>query len=93
MAAKGSSLLDSVRRQVRLRNYSIRTEKTYADWFRRYVLFHGKRHPSEMGAPEISAYLSYLATDCNVAASTQNQALNALVFLWQSLEATLLRDR
>ena len=68
-----SELLESVRREIRLRHYSIRTEHSYSDWVYRYILFHNKRHPAEMGAPEITAFLSYLATDLNVAASTQNQ--------------------
>lgn len=76
-------LLDQLRREIRLRHYSIRTEHTYIDWTRRYVNFHGLRHPAEMGAPEINAFLSHLAVDQNVAASTQNQALNALVFLYK----------
>ena len=66
-------LLDQLRRAVRVRNYSIRTERSYADWVYRYIVFHNKRHPAEMGAPQINAFLSYLATDLNVAASTQNQ--------------------
>ena len=75
--------LDEVRRALRLRHYSIRTEKTYLDWIRRFILFHGKRHPTEMAEPEVSAFLTHLAADRNVAASTQNQALNALLFLYQ----------
>ena len=71
-------LLDRVRDAVRARHYSRRTEKAYVAWIRRYILFHGKRHPSEMGAPELTRYLSSLAVEGNVAASTQNQALSAL---------------
>jgi integron integrase len=78
-----SELLDSVRREIRLRHYSIRTEHSYVDWVHRYILFHNKRHPAEMGAPEITSFLSHLATDLNVAASTQNQACCALVFLYK----------
>ena len=78
-----SELLERLRREIRVRNYSIRTERAYADWVYRYILFHGKRHPSEMGATEITAFLSYLATDLNVAASTQNQACCAIVFLYK----------
>ena len=63
---------------MRARHYSRRTEKAYVAWIRRYILFHGKRHPSEMGAPELTRYLSSLAVEGNVAASTQNQALSAL---------------
>ena len=74
-------LLDRVREAIRLRHGSPRTEKSYVRWIRRYILFHGKRHPAEMGAPEITRFLSSLAVQGRVAASTQNQALNALVFL------------
>jgi integron integrase len=76
-------LLDDVRREIRTRHYSIRTEHAYTDWTTRYVRFHKLRHPLEMGSREISAFLSHLAVDGNVAASTQNQALNALVFLYK----------
>jgi hypothetical protein len=75
-------LLDQVRNEIRLRHYSIRTEHAYVDWTRRFVVFHNMRHPKDMGAPEIAAFLTHLATHANVAASTQNQALNALVFLY-----------
>jgi integron integrase len=70
---------------VRARHYSRRTEKAYVAWIRRYILFHGKRHPSEMGAPELTRYLSALAVEGNVAASTQNQALSALLFLYREV--------
>lgn len=76
-------LLDRVRAEIRLRHYSIRTERSYCDWVKRYCHFHNLRHPDEMGAREISAYLTHLAVRENVAASTQNQALNALVFLYK----------
>lgn len=78
-------LLDRVRAAVRARHYSRRTEKTYVSWVRRYILFHGKRHPAEMGALELTRYLSSLAIDGNVAASTQNQALSALLFLYREV--------
>src|SRR5215813_14560625 len=78
-------LLDRVREAVRARHYSRRAEKTYVAWVRRYVLFHGKRHPGEMGAAELTQYLSSLAVDGNVAASTQNQALSALLFLYREV--------
>jgi integron integrase len=77
--------LDRLRSAIRLRHYSRRTEEAYAGWVRRYVVFHGKRHPSEMGDAEISKFLSYLAEDRQVSASTQNQALNALVFLYKEV--------
>jgi Phage integrase, N-terminal SAM-like domain len=76
-------LLDRVREAVRARHYSRRAEKAYVAWTRRYVLFHGKRHPIEMGAAEVSRFLTSLATEAKVAASTQNQALNALLFLYR----------
>jgi Site-specific recombinase XerD len=74
-------LLDQVRERMRLRHYSIRTEEAYISWIRRYILFHGKRHPRELGESEVAKFLTSLATDHGVAASTQNQALNALLFL------------
>ena len=66
-----------------MRHYSIRTEDAYADWARRFILFHGKRHPLELGAAEVAAFLTYLAVQRNVAASTQNQAKSALLFLYR----------
>jgi integron integrase len=76
-------LLDRVRWHLRVKRYAIRTEKSYLDWIRRFILFHGKRHPADMGAEEIAAYLSHLAIEGRVSASTQNQALSALLFLYQ----------
>jgi integron integrase len=78
-------LLDQVRDAIRLKHYSIRTEQTYAQWIRRFILFHGKRHPSEMAEEEVTAFLTSLARDSNVAASTQNQALSALLFLYKEV--------
>lgn len=78
-------LLDQVRQQIRLRNYSIRTERVYAEWIKRFIRFHAYRHPMEMGAPEIEAFLTHLAVRRNVAASTQNQALAALLFLYKEV--------
>src|SRR5512145_1096004 len=78
-------LLDQVRDAVRARHYSRRTEKAYVAWIRRYILFHGKRHPAEMGAPELTRYLSWLAVEVNISASTQNQALSALLFLYREV--------
>src|ERR671919_2575715 len=75
-------LLDRVRAAIRTRHYSRRTEKAYVAWIRRYIVFHDKRHPIEMGAPEVTRFLSSLATEGQVAASTQNQALSALLFLY-----------
>ncbi len=78
-------LLDRVRGAVRTRHYSRRTEEAYVAWIRRYIFFHGKRHPAEMGAPEISRFLTSLVVDRKVAASTQNQALSALLFLYRAV--------
>ena len=78
-------LLDEVRARIRRLNYSIRTEDTYVDWVRRFVLFHGKRHPREMGATEIEAFLTHLAVVGKVSASTQNQAKSALLFLYREV--------
>ncbi len=80
-------LLDQVRERCRVKHYSIRTEKSYCDWIRRYILFHGKRHPSEMGKKEIEEFLTDLAVRGKVAASTQNQALAALLFLYKEILA------
>jgi hypothetical protein len=74
--AAAPKLLDRVRWHLRVKHYSIRTEKTYLDWIRRFILFHGKRHPAEMGEEEIAAFLSHLAIEERVAASTQNQAFS-----------------
>ena len=74
-------LLDQLRSEIRVRHYSIRTEHTYADWVVRFVRFHGLRHPKDMGGPEINRFLTHLACEGNVAASTQNQALAAVLFL------------
>jgi site-specific recombinase XerD len=84
-AASPPRLLDRVRLAIRARHYSPRTEKAYVGWVRRFILFHGKRHPSEMGAPEVRKYLSHLASRRNVAASTQNQAFSALLFLYREV--------
>src|SRR5215470_13371638 len=78
-------LLDRVRATMRLNRYSPRTEQAYIDWIKRYIRFHGVRHPQEMGAEEVKAFLSHLATQMNVAASTQNQAFSALLFLYQEV--------
>ena len=74
--------LEEVRRALRLRHYSIRTEKTYLDWIRQFILFHGKRHPKDLGEPEVSAFLTHLTVENEISASTQNQALSALLFLY-----------
>src|SRR2546425_10413589 len=76
-------LLDRARSAIRLRHYSPRTEEAYVGWIRRFVIFHNKRHPTEMGDAEVRQFLTHLAERRNVSASTQNQALNALVFLYR----------
>ena len=78
-------LLGQVREKIRLKHYSIRTEQAYVDWIKRYILFHGKRHPQEMGKQEVEQFLSHLAVERNVAASTQNQALSAILFLYKEV--------
>jgi site-specific recombinase XerD len=78
-------LLDQLREELRLKHYSYRTEQAYVDWVRRFILFHNKRHPAEMGAPEIRAFLAHLAQERNVSAPTQNQALSALLFLYREV--------
>ena len=79
---KAPKLLDQVRDKIRLKHYSIRTEQTYVDWIKRFVLFNNKRHPAEMGAAEVEAFLTHLAVEGKVAASTQNQAKAAVLFLY-----------
>lgn len=78
-------LLDLVRDRIRVKHYSIRTEMQYLQWIKRFILFHNKRHPREMGAKEVEAFLTHLATVGNVSASTQNQALSALLFLYREI--------
>src|SRR6266404_3398824 len=78
-------LLDQVSEVMRFKHYSIRTETSYRDWIKRFILFHGKRHPREMGAFEVERFLSDLAVNRKVAASTQNQAFNALLFLYREV--------
>ncbi len=88
-------LLDQVRDKLRTLHYSYRTEQQYLQWVRRFILFHDKRHPRMMGAPEVEAFLTHLAVTRKVSASTQNQALAALLFLYQKvleLELPWLKD-
>lgn len=80
---KEPRLLDKLRNKIRLKGYSRATEKNYAYWARYYILFHGKRHPADMNVVEIEAFLSHLAARRNASASTQNQALSALLFLYK----------
>ena len=78
-------LLDQVRGKIRLKHYSIRTEQAYVDWIKRYILHFGKRHPRDMGAAEVEQFLTYLAVNRNVSASTQNQAKSAILFLYKQV--------
>lgn len=82
---EGVRLLDQVRGKVRLKHYSIRTEQAYVDWIRRFILHFDKRHPRELGAAEVEAFLTHLAVAGKVAASTQNQAKSALLFLYKEV--------
>ena len=83
--ASSPKLLDRVRWQLRVKHYSVRTEQAYVDWIRRYILFHRKRHPNQMSEKEITEFLTHLAVKKHVAASTQNQAFCALLFLYQQV--------
>ncbi len=83
--ARPKRLLDQVRDAIRSRHYSIRTEDAYTDWVRRFVLFHGKRHPRDLGPAELSEFLTWLAVERHVAPSTQNQAKSALLFLYREV--------
>jgi site-specific recombinase XerD len=78
-------LLARVRDVIRMKHYSLRTEEAYVQWIRRFILFHGKRHPQKMGADEVRQFLTDLAVTHRVAASTQNQALSALLFLYKTV--------
>ncbi len=78
-------LMDQAREALRVHHYSLRTEQSYLHWIRRFILFHGKRHPREMGSHEVSSFLTDLAVNRNVSASTQNQALSAILFLYKKV--------
>ena len=78
-------LLEQVRAEIRARHYSRRTEEAYVHWIRRFIVFHGRRHPRELAGPEISSFLTWLAVEQHVAASTQNQALSGLLFLYRKV--------
>lgn len=80
-----SPFLESVRALIRVKHFSYRTEEAYLGWIRRFILFHGKRHPAEMGADEVRAFLTHLAVEGKVAAATQNQAFAALLFLYRQV--------
>lgn len=85
MQKRPKKLLDQVRDRLRTKHYSIRTEKSYISWIRRFILFHGKQHPQNLGVKEIEAFLTHLAVNRNVASSTQNQAFNAILFLYREI--------
>lgn len=85
MLTRSPKLLDRVRQTLRTKHYARRTEETYLNWIKRYILFHHKQHPQQMNTPEIEAFLTHLAVDRRVAAATQNQALAALLFLYQQV--------
>jgi len=80
-----SPFLESIRSEIRLRGYSMRTEKTYIHWIKRFIFFHQKRHPESMGAEEVKSFLTSLAVQGNVAINTQKTALNALAFLYNQI--------
>jgi len=82
---KKPKLLDQVRQIIRVKDYSMRTEESYISWIKRFIFFHNKRHPMEMGEKEIGQYITYLAKEKKVSASTQNQALCAIVFLYKNM--------
>lgn len=92
MTSPQPKLLDQVRSALRSKHYSSRTEESYVHWIRRYIFFHEKRHPRDMGVAEIGMFLTHLAVDCNVAASTQNQARSALLFLYRVVLAIPLKE-
>ncbi len=85
MAAQKPRLTDQVRDALRRKHYSYRTEKTYLHWIRRFIYFHHKRHPRDVAEPEIAAFLTHVAVARRVSASTQNQALNAILFLYKQV--------
>jgi integron integrase len=85
MHGNGPRLLDQVRDRIRLKHYSIRTEQSYVEWVRRFVRFHALRHPRELGQRDVESFLTHLAVEQNVAASTQNQAKSALLFLYKEV--------
>ena len=92
MTNQPKKLLDQVRDVLRMKHYSIRTENRYVSWIKRYILFHDKRHPKDMGAPEVEEFLTYLARKKKVSASTQNQAFSALLFLYREIIKVELQD-
>ena len=85
MEQRPKKLLDRVRETIRRKHYSFHTEKSYVAWIKRYIFFHNKRHPLEMGNREIETFLTHLAIKKQMSASTQNQALRALLFLYREV--------
>lgn len=85
MEPKPKKLLDQVSDSIRRKQYSHRTERAYVNWIRQYILFHDKKHPKDMGTVEVEKFLTYLAVERNIAASTQNQALSAILFLYKEV--------
>jgi integron integrase len=92
-SSKGKKLLDQYSEFLRNRHYSLRTEKTYIGWVRQYILYHNKRHPREMGVDEINAFITHLVNQKTVSASTQNQAISAILFLYRNVLQIELDDR
>ncbi len=78
-------LLEVVRDKIRIKHYSLKTEQSYLGWVKRYILFHNKKHPVEMGKPEIEAFLTHLAVEKKVSPTTQNQAFSAILFLYKEV--------
>ena len=89
---KKSKLLDEVRNIIRIKHYSYSTEKTYIDWIYRFIIYHNKQHPKDLDENDISDFLSYLANQRKVSASTQNQALNAIIFLYKDVLKLPVKD-
>ncbi|MFA9374194.1 MAG: integron integrase [Poseidonibacter sp.] len=89
----GKKLLDIMRDKIRFKHYSIKTEQSYIGWAKRYIIYHKKRHPIEMGKIEIEQFLTYLATKLNVSPTTQNQAFNAILFLYEQVLNISLKDQ
>ncbi len=85
LGSRPPRLIEQVRDAIRRRHYSLRTEGTYVHWIRRFIYFHDKRHPAQMGALEVTAFLNHLARERDVAAATQNQALSAILFLYKEV--------
>src|SRR5512145_199617 len=92
-APQEKKLLDQYREALRNRHYSLRTEKTYLSWVRQYILHHKKRHPRDMGVAEINDFITYLVNQKSISASTQNQAISAILFLYREVLNTQLDEQ